>query len=152
VETGAFRAFASSLVLEEVAFKILLQSASNHVDKVTVHSVKRLIGEPEKRREVVAPLVEYMGYVRLLRRSGLTVIEVTANDALAAVDKVLAYGLMTADAVHLVVMERKGIHHLASSDGDFEAVEGITVWSPHPAVTEEGDRKGVAGKRRAGRK
>jgi hypothetical protein len=27
-------------------------------------------------------------------------------------------------------MERKGITHMASSDGDFRSVENITLWSP----------------------
>lgn len=47
-----------------------------------------------------------------------------------AVQKAKTYGLITADAAHLAVMERKGIQHIATADNDFVSVPDITVWSP----------------------
>jgi predicted nucleic acid-binding protein len=49
----------------------------------------------------------------------------------AALLKAKEYGLVMADASHIAVMERKGISHMASSDGDFSSVKNITLWSPN---------------------
>ena len=71
-----------------------------------------------------------MNYVQLLSKSGLTVLELTSHDIRQALLKSLSYGLMTADAAHLAVMERRKVSHLASDDSDFEMVPSITLWSP----------------------
>jgi predicted nucleic acid-binding protein len=41
-----------------------------------------------------------------------------------------AYGLVTADASHVAVMERTRISNLATGDSDFRVLKEITVWSP----------------------
>jgi len=60
----------------------------------------------------------------------LKVLDLTDEDMIAAIQKAKTYGLLTADAAHIAVMERKGIRHLASSDNDFKTVNNITLWSP----------------------
>ncbi len=69
-------------------------------------------------------------YVQLLSKSGLSGLALTSNDIQEALPKSLSYGLMTADAAHLAVTERRKVSHMASDDSDFEMVPGITLWSP----------------------
>lgn len=130
VETEQRKAYTSALVLEEVAFKLVMQSASNFVEKINLDKLKSLLGDKKNRKKVLDPVEKYMGYIDILRDMGLRVIDLTGKDITLSVEKAKAHGLITADAAHLAVMERKGIKHIASSDGDFGAVEHITLWSP----------------------
>lgn len=71
-----------------------------------------------------------MNYIELLKESGLVIIDLKGNDMITALQKVKAYGLITADAAHLAIMERKGINQIATDDNDFSVVPDITIWSP----------------------
>lgn len=133
VETASLRAATSSLVLEEVFFKLLMQSSSNYLEKVSVERVKSLLRDDTKRAMVLQPLAEYGEYIGILRDAGMKVLELTGADMLAAVEVSRTHPLMVADAAHLAVMQRKKIRHLASGDWDFAGVAEITVWSPLPA-------------------
>ncbi len=43
IELFNYRVYTSALVLEEVSFKLLMQSASNFISKVTMRNVKSLL-------------------------------------------------------------------------------------------------------------
>ena len=130
VESRSFKAFTSSLVLEEVFFKLVVQSASNLLNKVTLPGIKGLLRDSKKRALLLTPVLGYRNYVDLLKESGLSVMDLKGSDILKAMQMVSAHGLLTADAAHLAVMERNAILNLASADSDFYVVPGITVWSP----------------------
>jgi predicted nucleic acid-binding protein len=84
----------------------------------------------DKKKLIFRPVAAYMEYIEMLTKFGLVVLEFTGKDMVRALQKAQDHGLMTADAAHLAVMERKGIEHLASNDKDFNSVETITVWAP----------------------
>ncbi|MDO8446762.1 MAG: PIN domain-containing protein [Deltaproteobacteria bacterium] len=129
-ELHNLKIYTSSLVLEEVSFKLLMQSASNFLDKVTVPKVKTLLHNEKKREQVLDSVLKYMGYIALLKESGMTVLELKDSDIMTALQKTMEYGLITADAAHYAVMERKGIRHIATGDNDFKSVPGLTLWMP----------------------
>jgi predicted nucleic acid-binding protein len=130
IELSNIKAYTSALVLEEVSYKIMLQSASNYLERVTVRHVKKLIENPKNRVKVLSPLIEYMDYLDKLQEAGLSVIDLKGSDMKQAAHHAKEIGLITADAAHLAVMLRKSIHHIATEDSDFVAVPNITVWSP----------------------
>lgn len=125
-----FRIYTSSLVLEEVTFKLLMQSASNFLDKVAVEKVKTLLQNEKKRAQVLEPVTKYMDYIALLKESGMTVLELKDSDMMTALQKTVKHGLITADAAHYAVMERKGIRQIATGDNDFKDIPGLTLWMP----------------------
>lgn len=129
-ELHNLKIYTSSLVLEEVSFKLLMQSASNFLDKVTVPKVKTLLHNEQKRAQVFDPVMKYMDYIALLKESGMTVFELKDSDIMTALQKTANYGLITADAAHFAVMERKGICHIATGDNDFKSIPGLTLWMP----------------------
>jgi predicted nucleic acid-binding protein len=133
VESSSLKASTSSLALEEVFFKLLMQSASNSIEKVTVKKVKNILRDDTRREAILKPLVEYGKYIGILRDAGMTVLELKGEDILAAIDASGQHNLVVADAAHLAVMRRKKIDQLASADGDFSTVPDITLWSPSPA-------------------
>jgi len=130
VESQLLKAFTSSLVLEEVLFKLIVQSASNWLDRVTLSAVRGLLREGKKRKQILGPVLEYMSYVQFLRESGLGVIDLKGTDILKAIQTSAAYGLLSADAAHFAIMERNNLHHLATSDSDFQAIPNLIIWSP----------------------
>jgi predicted nucleic acid-binding protein len=130
VESSRIRGYTSALVLEEVVFKLVMQSASNLLEPITFKGVKGLLKKGDKKRSVFRPVIAYMQYIEMLNTLGLGIIELTGKDMMMALQKAQDHGLMTADAAHLAVMDRKGIEHLASSDKDFASIETISVWAP----------------------
>ena len=130
VEARVVRAATSALVLEEVFFKLLMQSASNLLHKVTVEKVAAALKDETKRLAIAEPSVQYWKYVDGLRRSGMTVVDLKAADIAAAALLTKSAGLITADAAHLSVMKRKGIRHMATADRDSTSPPDVSVWSP----------------------
>ena len=130
IESSSMKVYTSALVMEEITFKLVMQSASNFIDRVTLNSVKNLIKDNKVKEKVFLPVEEYREYMNNLKEIGMTVLDLTDKDMSVALQKAKTYGLITADAAHLAVMARKSLTHIATNDRDFEAVSGITVWSP----------------------
>ncbi len=130
VERGEVKAYTSPLVLEEVFFKLLIQQASNFLSKVTLEKVKSLLKDKKARERIFSPLFRYLKYLDILKIGGLKVIGLVEEDMGRAIHIAGQWGLLTADALHLAVMERKEITNLASADSDFELIEGIILWKP----------------------
>ncbi|MDA8239366.1 MAG: type II toxin-antitoxin system VapC family toxin [Nitrospiraceae bacterium] len=130
IEISNIKAFTSALVLEEVSYKIMMQSASNYLERVTVQHVKKLLENPKNRGKVLSPLIGYMDYIDRLQEAGMNIIDLKGADLKQAAHHAKESGLITADAAHLSVMFRKSIRHIATEDSDFAAVPNITVWSP----------------------
>jgi len=76
------------------------------------------------------PVGKYLEYIRTLQSICLQVLDFSEKDMRDAVGMISLYGLMPAEAVHIAIMSRRKIRHLATGDRDFTVVEGITVWSP----------------------
>lgn len=130
IERSNIKAYTSALVLEEVSYKIMMQSASNYLERVTVRYVKKFLENPKNRGKVLSPLFEYMDYIDKLQEAGMTVIDLKGSDIKQAAHHAKDNGLITADAAHVSVMLRKSIYHVATEDSDFASVANITVWSP----------------------
>ncbi len=130
VEKGDVKACTSLLVLEEVFFKLLVQQTSNFITKVNLEKVKSFLKQPKTREKVYPPLFRYFQYIKTLKAGGLTISDLREEDMGKALQFSGRWGVLTADALHLAVMERKKIKHIASADSDFEGIEGITLWKP----------------------
>lgn len=130
IESYNIKAYTSALVIEEVVFKLLIQAASNYLDITTIEKVKRLLMDNKNKENVFKPVIEYREYIDILKDFGLIILDLTDKDMIASLQKAKTYGLITADAVHIAVMERKGITNIASSDSDFEKVDCVTLWKP----------------------
>jgi predicted nucleic acid-binding protein len=130
VEFFSLKAYTSALVLEEVTFKLIMQSASNFLKNVTLKNVKAFLSNSKNKEKVFMPVEEYRVYLNTLKDFGLIVLDLTDNDMVAALEKAKTYGLITADASHIAVMERKRITNLASSDSDFKMIDSVTLWMP----------------------
>ena len=113
IEIEGLKVYTSSLVLEEVFFKLILQSASNFTDHLNLQKAKALLGDVKKRKRIMTPVLAYLKYLDHLQALGLTVLDLTGRDIRAALDISLEFGLVMADAAHLAVMHRAKVSNLA---------------------------------------
>jgi len=64
---------------------------------------------------------------------GITIADVQVDDVRRSHDIKKRFGFLTNDAVLVATMERLEITALASIDGDFTRVDGLTVYQPSPS-------------------
>ena len=74
VESSNTKAYTSALVIEEVMFKLILQSASNFFGKMTLDDVKGLLKNSKYKEKIFKPVIEYRGYIDILKDFGLGVL------------------------------------------------------------------------------
>lgn len=131
VAADTIQAVTSALVLNEVFFKIAQEEAKHHVSRATIRNIKySLTHDPTFRHTIYRPVQTYQAYINILRRTGLTVVEVTTGQTLQAIDIGRQHGLLITDATHIAVMQSLGLIHLATGDSDMWNIPGITAWAP----------------------
>lgn len=130
IENQEIEALTSSLVIDEVLFKILVQEAAAHLAKPTIWNIKRVMRDADFRQVVYAPVLQYRAYLEGLMFLGLNVVEVTGAQMLDGVDIGASEGLLITDAAHLAVMRSLNLRHLATDDKDLRNVPGILLWTP----------------------
>ncbi|MFB0534038.1 MAG: type II toxin-antitoxin system VapC family toxin [Anaerolineae bacterium] len=77
IENEETEALTSSLVIDEVFFKILVQEAAAHLKRPTIWNIKRAMKEKAFVEKVYAPVLEYKTYLESLAFLGMKVMEVT---------------------------------------------------------------------------
>ncbi|MEW5719010.1 MAG: type II toxin-antitoxin system VapC family toxin [Chloroflexota bacterium] len=130
IENEEIEALTSSLVVDAVFFKILVQEAAAHLDKPTIWNIKRAMKDKTFVEKIYKPVLEYKSYVESLSLLGMRIVDVTDAHMLAAADIGAELGLLITDAAHVAVMREQGISHLATADADLFHIEGITTWIP----------------------
>jgi len=130
IEKGTVKAYTSALVAEELFFKLLMQQASNFLKSVSVEKVKTLLKDERNREKIFESIFKYLKYIDTLQNLGLKILEIRDKDLDVAIHLAKKWGIITADAFHLAVMQRKGIVQLVSDDCDFERVKDVTLWRP----------------------
>lgn len=130
IENEETEALTSSLVVDEVFFKILVQEAAAHLKRPTIWNIKQAMKEKAFVEKVYAPVLEYKAYLESLAFLGMRIVEVTGAHLLTAADIGAEVGLLITDAAHVAVVRERGISHLATADADFFNIEGITIWTP----------------------
>ena len=115
------------IVLDEVSFIILMQKGSlllkTQDRKVIIKSIKNDMNFSNLCYESVE---EFNDFIECLK--GLKIVSVNFKDYKQASELGKKYLLLPSDALHASVMENNKIRNIATRDGDFERIEGITVW------------------------
>jgi predicted nucleic acid-binding protein len=130
VENQEIEALTSSLVIDEVLFKILVQGAAAHLPKPTIWNIKRAMRDEAFVKQTYAPVLEYKAYLEGLAFLGLNIVDVTGAHMFAAPDIGADQALLITDAAHIAVMHHLNIHHLATDDADLAHIPDIIVWTP----------------------
>ncbi len=128
VESGRRRAITTPNVLEEVAFKLVFAKASQTLGERNPWKIRDALKKDTKLRQACAEVLERLtGYVTTLERGGLTIAEVHGEDFHQLPRVFKETGLLTADCLHLTVMDRLGIREIGTIDSDFRGIKRVIV-------------------------
>lgn len=141
IEEGAVRAVTSALVLNEVFFKLVQNTAARKLRQDKQPSIwnikERLAQDEEFRHASHKPAIDYLRYLRVLMTQGLTVIEVTPDETYKALNVGRDQGLFITDATHVVAIQNRDIGNLATDDADLWNIPDVTAWAPRQIPTTD---------------
>ena len=129
VEKGDAGACLSPLVIDEIAYKIIVEKLKAELGLATTGEVLRQLKRDPDRLDSAKP--ELLAFLLVIQNyKGLKVIEIPASAGVNIFKEMTDHKLLPRDALHLAIMEHHGITHIATSDKDFGRIAGITVWEP----------------------
>ena len=117
-----FVLFTSTNVLEEVSYKIIIDSVLEEIklQKASFYKIKELF-----EREVAKELIEKRLHVLNFIASKINVISPNFDDFNLAKRFINKYKLLSNDALILAIALRNGINKLATFDSDFKRVRDL---------------------------
>lgn len=125
IERGEVRGYTSALVLDELAYKLLLR----RIEETHRRNPLEVMGEDPSAIGKSSTYVDE-GLNIVLGIKGLEVLAVERRHVEEFVAHMKKYSLLPRDALHLSSMMAIGCKDIASTDGDFDSVPGIVRWSP----------------------
>jgi predicted nucleic acid-binding protein len=126
IEYKQLRGFSSSHVVAEMAHRLMTLEAAGLLGRSLAGMANWLKRHPAE----VQRLVHYRQAIDELTMIGVQILPVTGpHDSLAA-DVSRQFGLLTNDALIVVVMREHGLTLLASHDADSDRVPGLTRYAP----------------------
>lgn len=127
VEEGILNGVTSTLVLDEVLFKMILMEASNKFQISLKDTASFLKKNPKK-----IPLLEnsWKDIQRIQRIENLTIEGITPKIFESSVEIAKTNMLLMHDASHLAVMQSIGVIDIATNDAELDRIKGIKVWRP----------------------
>jgi len=129
IELNEIKAVTTPIVLDEVSFIILMYKGSLLLEtqdrKIIIKSLKKDKNFSKLCYEMVEEFNEFIACLK-----GLKIVSVDYKEYKYASELGKKYLLLPSDALHASAMEYNKIYNIATNDGDFERIEGITVWKP----------------------
>jgi predicted nucleic acid-binding protein len=126
VDNQDIHGVTSAAVLGEMAHRLMTQEAAQRFGWPAAGMANRLKRHPTE----VQQLSWHKRGIDEVRNIGVRVLPVEGADVSLAADVSCQLGLLTNDALTVVLMQRHGITHLATLDADFDRVPGIARFFP----------------------
>jgi len=136
VEKREITGFTSSLVLDEVMYKMLLKSIEVKFRKNPLEVIQRTSEEIGSQAKQVRKAVDI-----LLGIQNLEVLSVERHHVESSIDYMEKYSMLPRDAIHLAVMKTAECSDVASADSDFDKIPIVKRWTPLAMKMEIRDRK-----------
>lgn len=131
VEARRVQGVISTLVVDEVAYALLMHKGSQLLQTTRLSQIKqRLTSDSHLAQQCYAVVALAMTYLERLQQAGLRVVEVPFALMTEAVKLGAAHHLLPRDAMHYAVCRHHRILHLASRDAHFQRLPHLCVWSP----------------------
>lgn len=127
IEQGILKGVTSTLVLDEVLYKMILMEASNKFKISLKNTASFLKKNPEKIPQMES---SWKDIQRIQNLENLIIEGITPKIFDNSIEIAKKNMLLTHDASHLAVMQSIGVANIATNDTDFERIEGIKVWKP----------------------
>ncbi|MGQ4894944.1 MAG: type II toxin-antitoxin system VapC family toxin [Candidatus Njordarchaeia archaeon] len=128
IESGIDTAYTLPLILEEVAFKLLIGKVVEITGKKSSWEVREILKKDKNvRKQAYAVVLSFSEYIQKLTSKGLRIEPFLTEDLLLGFKIGSRYGIMTADAILVAFAIRRNIRTIATFDEDFKLVEEIKV-------------------------
>ncbi len=125
IELQEFSGYTSTHVLSEVAHRLMTLEAAA-LFTWTSKIVQRLQQNPAH----VQRLTQFRSALQKIPQMGIQVFTIPADMVDTAAGISQQVGLLSNDALIVAVMQAHGLTKLASHDGDFDRVPGLTRYAP----------------------
>jgi predicted nucleic acid-binding protein len=125
IENSEIRGVTSSLVLDEVMYKILLKRIEDRHKKNPLDIIRKSVEEIGVESAEVRKALDI-----ILGISGLAVLAVDKEHVEESVYFMAKYSVLPRDAIHLSIMKSVECKDITSADGIFDRVQEITRWAP----------------------
>lgn len=126
IEQGDIQGYTSAHVLNEMAHRLMTEEAQQRFNWPMTGIARRLRRHPAQVQLLARPRQA----IDELSMIGLQVLPVTGAQVSLAIDVSNQHGLLSSDALLVAVMRQQGLQALASHDGDFDRVPGLTRYAP----------------------
>ena len=125
MERQEFTGYTSATVLGELSHRLMT------VEAVSVFGwpYQGIANRLRRRPADVQQLARYRQAIDELAAIPIQILPITGSFVSLAADVTKQYGLLTNDALIVVVMQNNGLSHLASNDSDFDRVTGLIRYS-----------------------
>ena len=135
VARGEVTAYVNTLVLADLLHKLMLADAyvQGIINGLSATKLKEALAA---NRAIAAQLTNCQTQFEQTLGSGVKLVPITKTLLIGSKAERMTHGLMTGDSLHLGNMNRRRpqLTDLATYDGDFAHVPGITVWKPMDVV------------------
>jgi predicted nucleic acid-binding protein len=126
VDRGELQGITSSHILSEMAHRLMTEEAVT----LTGRSPSGMANWLKRHPPEVQRLAWYRQAIDELAVGGVQILAVGGPAVSRAADLSRQFGLLTNDALTVVLMQDHGLKDLASNDADFDRVPGITRYAP----------------------
>jgi len=129
VELGDTTGFISPLVIDEVAYILMIQKARTITGKMEIKNAKRVLAKIWN--ECLEPVNEFYRYLdQLISMGNLIVLNLDYSISRISLECAREYNLFPRDALHAACCKAYGIKKMATNDGDFLRVEFLEILRP----------------------
>lgn len=134
---GEVLGVSNTEVLSDLAHKLMLAEAQGR-GEIARATAKFMKDRLSADRGCVGRLLEFEGNLERVVQMGLRIVTVSTKLLLETRAERVRYGLMMNDSLHLGTMLRSipPVADIATRDGDFNHVEGVTKWEPLDVVAQ----------------
>jgi len=126
IENRQLQGITSGQVVAEMAHRLMTLEAAPLLGRSPTGLANWLKRHPAE----VQKLARYRQAIDELTLIGIQILPVTGPYVSLAADISRQFGLLTNDALVVVVMQDHRLSHLASHDADFDRVPGLTRYAP----------------------
>jgi predicted nucleic acid-binding protein len=126
IELQELRGFTATHVMADVAHRLMTIEAMDLLGWPATRLAARL----RKHHAEIPKLTVYLQALVKIAQIGIQVLPVLEHHVIQASQLSRGHELLTGDALIVAVMQTSGLTKLASNDGDFDRVPGITRYAP----------------------
>jgi predicted nucleic acid-binding protein len=124
-DSGAVQGWITSNIAAEVCHRRMMQEAQSR--GLAGSNPARALGQ---NKRLIQQLSQYSSETRDLLGGGLEVDTVKIEDYYLALELQRQHGLLTIDSLNLAVARRLGIQEIATTDPNFDHIQGLIVYKP----------------------